>query len=130
VSEVKLNASLKEGYTVENFSRTHSWLGDEPVELGGIDSAPTPKELLLSSLADCKLITMRMYAERKGWDLQGASISLSIMSNGDKDTKTIIEKSIEFKGELSDEQIERLSIISGRCPVVKVLSDSIEFKFK
>lgn len=125
MSEINITATLKEGYTVENTSRSQVWLGDEPTELGGADLGPTPKELLLSSLAGCKLITMRMYAERKEWDLKGASISLSI---GEKDVKTIIEKSIEFEGDLTDEQIERLTIISGRCPIAKMLSESVEFK--
>ena len=121
----KLIASLKEGYSVENISRSKVWLSDEPIDLGGKDSGPTPTELLLSSLASCKLITMSMYANRKDWDFQGATIELTV---GDKEEKTIIEKSIQFKGDLTEEQIERLTVISGRCPVVKMLSESIEFK--
>ncbi len=124
--DVRIKASLKDGYTVENIGRTHLWLSDEPQDLGGTDLGPTPSELLLSSLASCKLITMRMYASRKGWDFQDAVISLSI---GDKNEKTLIEKSIEFKGDLSDDQIERLKSISGRCPVAKMLAGSVEFKF-
>ena len=124
--EVSIKASLKEGYNVENMSRSHLWLSDEPQEIGGTDLGPTPSELLLSSLASCKLITMRMYASGKGWDFQDANITLSIVG---KDEKTIIEKSIEFIGDLSDEQITRLKDISGRCPVAKMLAGSIEFKF-
>lgn len=126
MSDAKITASLKEAYTVQNNGRTHSWIGDEPADLGGKDLGPTPSELLLSSLASCKLITMRMYANRKGWDFQDAIVTLTL---GEKLEKTIIEKSIEFKGDLDEAQIERLKMISGKCPVAKMLSDSIEFKF-
>jgi putative redox protein len=126
VLEISLTASLKEGYLVENESRVHIWKSDEPESIGGADEGPTPSELLLSSLASCKLITMRMYANRKEWDFQGATIFLSI---GERAEKTIIEKSIAFQGDLDEDQIERLKVISGKCPVAKMLRDSVEFKF-
>lgn len=126
VHEVSLTASLKQGYLVENESRDQVWKSDEPESIGGTDLGPTPSELLLSSLASCKLITMRMYANRKEWDFQGATISLSIVEQGEK---TIIEKLIVFQGDLDDDQIERLKVISGRCPVAKMLRNSVEFKF-
>ena len=121
-----MTASLKEGYLVENESRGHTWKSDEPESIGGTDLGPIPSELLLSSLASCKLITMRMYANRKEWDFQGATISLKI---GEKAEKTMIEKSIVFQGDLDEDQIERLKVISGKCPVAKMLRDSVEFKF-
>ena len=126
--DLSLSASLKEGYSVENNSRDLTWLSDEPLSHGGTNLGASPSELLLSALASCKLITMRMYSQRKGWDLQdGTSISLKII---DKTDKTIIEKSIDFKGDLSPEQIDRLITISGRCPVAKMLASSIEFKLQ
>ena len=126
MQEIKLTASLKEGYVVENESRGLTWYSDAPKSMGGTDDGPTPSELLLSSMASCKLITMRMYANRKEWDFQGASISLSM---GEKSEKTVVEKSIEFQGDLSKDQIEGLKVISGRCPVAKMLRNSFEFKF-
>ena len=116
---------LVEGFTVENSVRSFSWLTDEPLDLGGKDLGPTPSELLLSSLISCKLITLKMYSDRKGWDLQNANIELSY---GDRDIKTTINKSIQLEGNLTEEQQKRLIDISGRCPVVKMLSDSLEFK--
>ncbi len=121
----KLQASLKSGYIVTNSSRDHLWIADEPEDLGGSDKGPTPSELLLSSLASCKLITVQMYAKRKAWNLEGVDIELSILEKGEK---TLIEKAISFKGDLDDKQRERLLDISGRCPVVKMLANSIEFK--
>lgn len=120
----KIKANLREGYTVENHSRGMMWLTDEPEEIGGNNLGPAPTEVLLSSLASCKLITLRMYAARKEWDLQNASIELEIVG---KEDKTIIRKSLLLEGNLDEKQVERLRTISGRCPVVKMLADSIEF---
>jgi putative redox protein len=62
---------------VEVRTGKHSLLSDEPVEFGGTDAGPTPYDLLLASLAACKAITMRMYASRKGWPLEGVEIQMS-----------------------------------------------------
>ena len=116
---------LKEGCTVVNSARSHQWFSDEPIELNGLDLGPEPTELLLSSLVSCKLITLKMYAARKGWDIYGVEIHLEIVKN---EEKTIVEKRFEFTDNLSEEQQERLRYISGKCPVAKMLSNSIEFK--
>ena len=123
IAEVR--ASLLEKYTVENNSREHSWISDEPTDVGGDDIGPKPTELFLSSLASCKLITIRMYAQRKEWDLQDARIYLAVLERGEK---VVIQKSIEFEGDLDEKQKARLLDISGRCPVAKMLSGSIEYK--
>ena len=123
IAEVR--ASLLEKYTVENNSREHSWISDEPTDVGGDDIGPKPTELFLSSLASCKLITLRMYAQRKEWDLQDARIYLAVLERGEK---VVIQKSIEFEGDLDEKQKARLLDISGRCPVAKMLSGSIEYK--
>ena len=122
---ISSKGSLREGYTVENTSRSHVWLCDEPKNFGGADLGPAPSELLLSSLISCKLITMKMYAGRKGWDLQNAHM---ILKMEERSAVTVIEKSIQFEGNLNEEQQKRLTEISGRCPVAKMLSASIEFK--
>jgi putative redox protein len=106
-------------------ARSHSILADEPKEVGGKDSGATPGELLLSSLAGCKLITMRMYAERKGWELGDVTISLRYKEKG---APTIVEKQIHFSGDLDEAQVQRLVDISGRCPVAKMLKNSITFE--
>lgn len=121
---IQLKANLTGTYTVHNHARSHEWLSDEPLADGGADKGPKPTELLLSSLASCKLITLKMYADRKGWDLKDVHVDLRIAERGEI---TKIEKRIEFIGELDDKQKERLLDISGRCPVAKMLSNSIEF---
>ncbi|XOV68184.1 MAG: OsmC family protein [Fluviicola sp.] len=113
------------GFTVRMSARGHEVLADEPKEVGGTDLGAKPGELLLSSLAGCKLITLRMYAERKGWDLGETTISLRYLEIGDP---TIVEKKIRFSADLTEGQIKRLVDISGRCPVAKMLKNSIVYE--
>ncbi len=122
-----LTGKIGKDYKVRMSIRGHEISADEPVEVGGTDEAAKPGELLLSALASCKLITMNMYASRKGWDFQGATISLHYLEKGDP---TIIEKQIDFIGDLDEKQKQRLLDISGRCPVAKMLSKSISFEIK
>ena len=121
-----IKATLREQYTVDNTTRELSWVSDEPIQVGGANLGPKPTELLLSALASCKIITVQMYAKRKGWKIDDMSIELTFVDS-DSD-KTLVEKKISFDGDLDEKQRARLIEISGRCPVVKMLKDSIEFK--
>ena len=121
-----LYASLSEPFVVTNRLGEHTWISDEPMDLGGKNEGPKPTELLLSALASCKLITLKMYADRKGWELGTASIELHYIEKGEK---TIIGKKLTFSSDMSEEQYNRLKDISGRCPVAKMLQNSIEFQW-
>ena len=66
-----------------------------------------------------------MYAARKGWDIKGIDIKLEIIGNEDK---SVIEKKIVIQGDLDDKQRKRLLDISDRCPIVKMLSDSLDIR--
>ena len=123
---VKVKGILKDKYTVENSARGHKWLVDEPLEIGGLDLAAKPSEMLLSALVSCKIITVKMYASRKGWDIKNISIELKM---GEKvGDKTEIIKSVTIEGDLDLDQINRLIEVSGRCPVAKLVANSFEFK--
>ena len=121
-----IKATLREQYTIDNSTRELSWVSDEPIEVGGANLGPKPTELLLSALASCKIITVQMYAKRKGWEIDDMSIELTFLDK--VDDVTMIEKKINFTGNLDEKQRARLIEISGRCPVVKMLKNSIEFK--
>jgi putative redox protein len=103
----------------------HTWLADEPESLGGGDRGPTPVSLLLSSLGACTSITLKMYAQRKGWPLTDVHVALAMQTGDDGST---IDRQIVLIGELSEEQRERLLQIANACPVHKILTGSITIR--
>lgn len=126
IDNTSFSAFITEDYTVTNQFAQHTWLADEPVELGGKDSGPQPTTLLLSALASCILITTRMYAQRKQWETGKISIQLAMkpLEHG-----TEITKRITFEHPLDEAKTTRLLDISNRCPVAKILSSPIQFSF-
>ena len=105
----------------------HTFLVDEPTAVGGGDVAPQPGYLLLTSLASCTAITVKMYANRKGWPLESIEVSARFNSE-DKPTPqtTVIESQIRFIGPLDAEQRLRLMQIANACPVHKLLANPIQ----
>ena len=103
----------------------HRWLADEPADLGGANTGPTPHHLLLSALGACTSITVRMYAARKGWPLQGIDVELAFNPDGKPASGSDISRRIVLHGALDDTQRERLLQIANSCPIHKVLSGEI-----
>ncbi len=111
----------------------HSLTADEPVPSGGTDSGPDPYALLLAALGACTSMTLRMYADRKQWPLEGITVRLSqgkihardCAECGTKDDTRIdrITREIAVTGPLTDEQRQRLLEIANRCPVHRTLLD-------
>ncbi|MEO8516143.1 MAG: OsmC family protein [Flavobacterium sp.] len=123
---VKITARIgKELYKTEIKSATHTIISDEPATVGGKDLGLAPRELLASSLAACTTITLRMYADRKGWDLTDVKVEVDFEWNEDK-SKSVINRKIALFGTLDDAQRERLLKIANNCPVHKILSNPIE----
>ncbi|ASZ12777.1 OsmC family protein [Chitinophaga pendula] len=118
-------------YQVNVSARGHHWLADEPVEVGGADTAPQPGELLLSSLGACTAITLQMYANRKQWPLENVKITLRFnkADKPDGDT-TVIDREIALFGPLSAEQQQRLMQIADACPIHKVLTHPVIIQTK
>lgn len=116
----------KDPYRTEIHIQPHVILADEPKDMGGQDLGPAPAELLLSSIGSCKAITMRMYADRKKWDLTGAEISLSISKQtGELQETNFIKCHIRLDGNLDETQRQRLLKIADKCPIHKILSNPI-----
>ena len=102
---------------------------DEPITEGGRDSGPDPYSLLLSSLASCTLITLRMYIDRKEWDIPEIAVKVNIYPETDKENNvTIIENDILFNSPVTDEQKVRLMQIAKHCPISKILENEIRIK--
>lgn len=105
--------------------RGHRWSGDEPAELGGGDTGPTPSQLLLSSLGACTVITLQMYAARKQWPLSGVEVELQYNPDGVPAAGTDITRRISLRGELDETQRQRLLQIANACPMHKALTGEI-----
>lgn len=99
--------------------RNGKLLMDEPENIGGNDLGPDPYSTLLASLAGCTLSTLRMYIDRKGWDIPEINISLNMSKNSEDELETIISRTIHFSAEISEEQKERLLLIAEKCPILK-----------
>jgi putative redox protein len=113
----------------------HTIITDEPLEAGGEDAGPDPYTLLLAALGSCISMTTRLYARRKGWDLQKVTVRLRQRRIHSKDCAECsqtsegyihqIQRSVTFDGKLDDEQKARLQEIAHRCPVHKTLTSAI-----
>lgn len=127
------------GYTTEIKAGKHALLADESEGVGGDDFGPSPYELLSSSLAASKVMTMQMYARRKKWDLQEARVHINYnrhyiedCTDCENEGKRIehFDCTIELEGNLTEEQRLRIFEISGRCPVHKTLQGAVKIESK
>ncbi|MFP4440172.1 MAG: alpha/beta fold hydrolase [Chloroflexaceae bacterium] len=126
-----------EGFFTEVVANGTHLLADEPVAYGGTDLGPTPYDYLLSGLGACTSMTMRMYADRKGWPLKTITVHLRHQKIHARDCEECetrqgkvdqIEREIEITGPLDDEQRARLIEIADRCPVHRTLHSEIQVK--
>ncbi len=114
-----------QNYKTEITTETNILIADEPKEVGGQGLGFAPKELLVSSLGACTAITLKMYAERKGWNLEEAKVDVEF--RWDKENlKSVMERKVELIGDLDEEQKARLLVIANSCPIHKILSNPIE----
>jgi putative redox protein len=112
---VGATGSTAPSYRVELRAGRHRLVADEPTAGGGGDAGPSPFGLLLSSLAACTAMTLRMYAERKGWDL--ATIEVDVRYDVAEDGQASIDRTITLAADLPAEQREHLAGIAERTPV-------------
>lgn len=93
----------------------HRLIADEPESAGGGNAGPAPYELFLSGLGACTAITLRMYAEHKGWDLGKLSVNLSFLK--DREGNACIERTLHATGNLDEEQWQKLLATAEKTPV-------------
>lgn len=112
----------------------HVLRADEPASLKGNDLGPTPYDFLLAGLGACTSMTVRMYAERKGWKLGHVEVLLRhgrVHAEDCAECETrhgkvdVIQRNIRLEGELDEEQRRRLLEIAEQCPVHRTLSGEV-----
>ena len=123
---MKAIATRTEGRQHSIAIRDHQITVDETPDLGGADAGPTPLELLAASLAGCVAVTVEMYAERKGWDVGKVEVDVEY-APAERGTPTKFGVVLKVPSEMSDEQIERLSVIAAKCPVHRMLDGEVMF---
>ena len=91
-------------------------LADQPVAAGGLGSGPTPHELMSAALATCTIMTLRMYADRKGWALDRIEVRVG-HTRGSVHDRDAFDRVIALRGALDEPAMARLMEIADRCPV-------------
>ncbi len=129
----------KKGYTTQLKIGNHYMTADEPKQVGGNDFGPSPYEFVSAGLATCTAMTLKMYANRKAWELDNVEVHTNFnkvhaqdCENCESDTAKIdtFERTIKIEGNLSEEQRARLLEIANKCPVHKTLHSKIDVKTK
>ena len=100
-----------------------TFLADEPASVGGLDSGPTPYDLLSAGLGACTAMTCRMYAERKQWPLVRVVVEVGHTAKTTSERDRFVRR-IAFEGDLDAAQHARLLEIADRCPVHRTLTES------
>ena len=98
-------------------------LADEPAEVGGLGSGPTPYHLLSAALAACTSMTLRLYADRKGWTLPPFRVEVAHSVSGARDR---FERRLLFSAPLAPDEQQRLIEIADKCPVHRTLVRGFE----
>lgn len=124
IAKVRL---LTEGYRTHIQIRDHEIIGDEPTDVGGSDTGPTPTELLAGALGACTAMTLRMYAKTKQWPLEGIEVEIEqLEERTPTGSVTRIQRKIQLHGPLDDEQKQRMMAIAGKCPVARMITGTVE----
>jgi len=121
---VRVTARRREGFTHDvDIEGGHTIVADEPTDAGGADQGASPTRLLAASLAACTAITVEMYAERKGWDVGAMEVDVDTTYEGYAPVR--FDVTLRPTGELSGEQMAKLRVIAGKCPVHKALTGDV-----
>jgi putative redox protein len=121
-----------ENYLTKITHRHHEYFTDEPTDVGGKDKYTTPQELLLGALASCVATTLRMYANRKGWDLGSIGVDVTMRSfKTDHGAEFEFTQNFTFSNssKLTLEQMDRLVQIAKKCPVAQIIQKTTKITY-
>jgi putative redox protein len=99
-----------------------SFAGDEPLSAGGTGCGPAPHDLLAAGLAECTALTLRLYADRKGWPLTAIEVEVVHERDSQASPSDLFRRTVRLTGDLNAEQRARLLEIAERCPVHRTLT--------
>ncbi len=123
------------GFRTEVLANGHPLIADEPISVGGTNTGPSPYELLTAALGACTSMTLRMYADRKGWPLEAAEVRLDhrkihcedcAEASGGQPKIDHISRELVLEGALDETQRQRLLEIADRCPVHRTLHSEVK----
>jgi putative redox protein len=115
----------------------HVFVADEPLAVGGADAGPTPYDYLMAGLGACTGMTVKMYAERKGWPLEEVSVRMRHGKVHALDEARCasgtpcvdhIRRELVLEGPLTPDQRERLREIADRCPVHRTMTAAAQIE--
>jgi len=113
----------RDNYPVAIHAGDHDLGADEGPALGGGDTGPAPFELLAASLVACTAITLRMYADRKGWPVEAVEVDVHYIKEGDQPAR--IERTLTLTGALDPDQRARMADIAERTPVTLAIRGGV-----
>lgn len=128
---VKVKASLgTEKYYTEVIAGENILITDEPIDKGGGNKGFNPFEILATSLASCTAATLRMYIDRKGWEIPMINVEVDLENYPQTKTAQFC-RIVDFGDtDISEEIKDRLFKIADACPVHKILTNDIEILTK
>lgn len=116
----------KDLYRTEVKSGVHLVIADEPIESGGENLGMNPNEFLLASLGTCTAMTLRMYADRKKWEVDKIRVDLTLdVVKSEQQQTSYIKRHIFIEGKLTEEQRQRMTEIADQCPLHKILNNPV-----
>jgi putative redox protein len=126
-----------EGLRTDIIANGHRIIGDEPESAGGTNTGPSPYDLLSAALGSCTAMTLRLYANRKKWPLEGVVVrvkhdKIHAADCAECETKVgmidRLDREIELNGPLDDAQRQQLLAIANKCPVHKTLTSEVRIQ--
>jgi uncharacterized OsmC-like protein/pimeloyl-ACP methyl ester carboxylesterase len=125
---------MEDKFTTVLQTANHAFIADEPTASGGNDYGPSPYDYLSAALTACTTMTLKLYAERKSWDLKEVFVYITyspkhiddmLTDNNSSGHLDHFSKKLRLIGNLDDSQKERLREIAAKCPVHQTLSSPV-----
>ncbi|MDX1446167.1 OsmC family protein [Lishizhenia sp.] len=123
--KMEVNASREDAMVVRVTARDNYLLADATEKDGGSSKYASPKEMFMASVASCKVMTVMLYAQRKGWEVEDVQIHLEFSPQYGRDY--VMYQRIEIISDLDQEKIDRLKEIAELCPVGQYMKQGITF---